>query len=382
MAQNSLPRRNFLSRVFVGLGAAMAAPAVGFAKSFKEAFDQTGESMNPIKKIKPLGFQWETADPFLFCVHHEDAFPKGNDKMGPDPTHFKGRHMGEDFIIKDGFRMYHGKTVPGFPGHPHRGFETITVVRKGMVDHADSMGAAGRYGDGDVQWMTAGKGVQHSEMFPLLSAEKENPMELFQIWLNLPSKSKMVEPHFKMLWRENIPIYTHTDAQGKKARVEIIAGKMGNLSAVMPPPDSWAANPENEVAVWNIKMDAGAEWTLPKASKGINRTLYFYEGEGLDISGQTVPFYHAVELHAEIETVIKAGAKPTGLLVLQGKPIGETVIQYGPFVMNSKAEINQAFEDYHKTQFGGWPWPKYDQVHAREKGRFAKHADGTEEIKS
>ena len=82
--------------------------------------------------------------------------------------------MGDDFIIKDGFRMYHGKSVPGFPGHPHRGFETITVVRKGIVDHADSMGASGRYGNGDVQWMTAGKGVQHSEMFPLIHSDKEN----------------------------------------------------------------------------------------------------------------------------------------------------------------------------------------------------------------
>jgi redox-sensitive bicupin YhaK (pirin superfamily) len=144
--------------------------------------------MNPILSTKPLGFQWETADPFLFCVHHEDNFPNGNEQMGPEAKYLNGRHMGDDFIIKDGFRMYHGKSVPGFPGHPHRGFETITVVRKGIVDHADSMGAAGRYGNGDVQWMTAGKGVQHSEMFPLVHADKENTMELFQIWLNLPKK--------------------------------------------------------------------------------------------------------------------------------------------------------------------------------------------------
>ena len=130
-------------------------------------------NINPILGIKPLGFQWETADPFLYCVHHEDKFPNGNELMGPESSNFKGRHMGDDFIIKDGFRMYHGQTVPGFPGHPHRGFETITVVRKGLVDHADSLGAAGRYGDGDVQWMTAGKGVQHSEMFPLIKQDEE-----------------------------------------------------------------------------------------------------------------------------------------------------------------------------------------------------------------
>ncbi|MES2621161.1 MAG: pirin family protein, partial [Bacteroidota bacterium] len=127
--------------------------------------------MEPIIQIKAMGFQWETLDPFLFCVHHEDNFPKGNEVMGP-ATSMSGRSMGDDFIIKDGFRMYHGKIVPGFPGHPHRGFETITVVRKGFVDHADSMGASGRYGNGDVQWMTAGKGVQHSEMFPLIHKDK------------------------------------------------------------------------------------------------------------------------------------------------------------------------------------------------------------------
>ncbi|MFN5786457.1 MAG: pirin family protein, partial [Flavobacteriia bacterium] len=177
-------------------------------------------SKEKILRIKPLGFQWETADPFLFCVHHEDQFPAGNESMGPAPAFLQGRYLGQDFIIKDGFRMYHGREVPGFPGHPHRGFETITVVRTGLVDHADSTGAAGRYGNGDVQWMTAGKGVQHSEMFPLLNKEKENPLELFQIWLNLPQKNKMVEPHFKMLWNEEVPRFTDTDGAGYKTNIE------------------------------------------------------------------------------------------------------------------------------------------------------------------
>ena len=259
---NKLERRNFLGRLSLAFSAALAAPIHGFSNSLKQTYNALNP--NPILKIKPLGFQWETADPFLFCVHHEDKFPKGNELMGPDKTLFQGRHMGDDFIIKDGFRMYHGKTVPGFPGHPHRGFETITVVRKGIVDHADSMGAAGRYGDGDVQWMTAGKGVQHSEMFPLIKKEQENPMELFQIWLNLPAKKKMVEPHFKMLWREAIPNYVYTDGNKKTTKVEVIAGKIGKYKAPTPPPNSWAADPKNEVAVWNIKMQAGAVFTLPK----------------------------------------------------------------------------------------------------------------------
>lgn len=382
MMSNQVPRRGFLTKLTLGIATAIALPFVGFAKAGKD--EKENEDMNEkdsIKSTHALGFQWDTADPFLFCVHHEDFFPKGNENLGPDPAYFQGRHMGDDFIIKDGFRMYHGQSVPGFPGHPHRGFETVTVVRKGLVDHADSLGAAGRYGNGDVQWMTAGKGVQHSEMFPLLNQDKENTMELFQIWLNLPKKNKMVEPYFRMLWNDTIPLYSHLDLNGLKTEVEVIAGTLDGHQAPAPPPESWASETANEVAIWNITLQAGAEWTLPKASEGLNRTLYFYEGESINIAGQKIEKYHAVVVEPTHDLVIKNQDHESRILMLQGKPIGEPVIQYGPFVMNTKEEINQAFEDYHNTQFGGWPWPRPDQVHAKDKGRFALHADGVEEIK-
>ncbi|MBL7811224.1 MAG: pirin family protein [Bacteroidetes bacterium] len=375
-----VPRRNFLGKLGAALAASVALPLI----SAKRILPTDDEPMTEplIKNTKPLGFMWETIDPFLFCVHHEDFFPKGNAAMGPDPELFKGRHMGDDFIIKDGFRMYHGRTVPGFPGHPHRGFETITVVRKGLVDHADSLGAAGRYGEGDVQWMTAGKGVQHSEMFPLIHTDKENTMELFQIWLNLPAKDKMTEPHFKMLWADTIPHFTHTDNNNKKTEVEVIAGKLADKQAPAPPPNSWAADAANEVAVWNIKMEAGAVWTLPKAAKGLNRMLYFYQGENIQFGGTQIPKYTAVEVTSDQDIEIINPDHESRILMLQGKPIAEPVMQYGPFVMNTKEEIMKAFDDYHATQFGGWPWPRTDQVHDRSKGRFAKHADGRIEEKN
>jgi len=376
---DDLPRRNFLNKALVLIGSSLTLPS--FAKNLKNKQAVAPETSNPILNIKALGFAWDTADPFLFCVHHEDAFPKGNDVMGPDSKYLDGRQEGDDFIIKDGFRMYHGKSVPGFPGHPHRGFETITVVRKGIVDHADSMGASGRYGNGDVQWMTAGKGVQHSEMFPLIHKEKENPMELFQIWLNLPKKNKMVEPHFKMLWKESIANVIHKDLNRKETVIEVIAGNLGTTKAPAPPPDSWAFDPKNEVAIWNLNMNPGATFTLPKASKGINRTIYFYEGNTITVEGNTVERYHAIELVPDTEVTLQAGSETASVLLLQGRPIGEPVIQYGPFVMNTKQEIHDAFEEYHKTQFGGWPWPKADQVHSRSNKRFAKYADGKKEIK-
>src|SRR3978361_70108 len=114
----------------------------------------------------------------------------------------------------DSWNMYHGSTVPGFPQHPHRGFETVTIVRTGLIDHSDSLGAAARFGRGDVQWLTAGRGIVHSEMFPLLEAAAPNPVELFQIWLNLPSVDKMTDPYFTMSWDRDVPRVVSTDAEG------------------------------------------------------------------------------------------------------------------------------------------------------------------------
>ncbi|WP_281543112.1 pirin family protein [Maribacter aestuarii] len=326
---------------------------------------------NPIKKIFQLGFPWQTQDPFLFCVYHLDHYPKGNAELGPDAD-LSDRNLGNDFVVKDGWRMYHGHSIPGFPSHPHRGFETITIVNKGFCDHSDSLGAAGRFGEGDVQWMTAGRGVQHSEMFPLLNTDKENTLELFQIWLNLPKAGKFVEPHFKMLWHEEIPVIK-TDT----ATIKIIAGNYSDTKAPTAAPDSWAADTGNEVAVWNIHINANSDYTVPKASTDLNRTLYFYEGDKITIHGQEITPNYGIELDATETISIQTNGKSAHFLLLQGKPINEPVAKYGPFVMNTDAEIQKAMEEYRTTQFGGWPWPYPDNVHDAGKGRFAKYPDGT-----
>jgi len=333
-----------------------------------------------ITNIKPLGFVWETQDPFLFCVHHHDTYPAGNENLGPDAP-LTGRNIGQDFTLKDGWRMYHGDKIPGFPAHPHRGFETVTVVLNGLVDHSDSHGAAGRYGNGDVQWMTAGSGLQHSEMFPLIDMHRKNTLELFQIWLNLPGVRKFVRPHYAMLWEENIPTITLRDLKGKSSEIKIIAGKIKDMEAPPPAPDSWAAERENEVAIWIIKMDAHAHLTIPAASEEVNRTLYFYQGREALIAGVEISPYHAVELLAEFDVTIENGPGEGFLLLLQGRPINEPVVQHGPFVMNTRSEIQQAIHDFHQTQFGGWPWPRFDMVHDRARGRFARYADGREEVR-
>ncbi|MCW3789315.1 pirin family protein [Plebeiibacterium sediminum] len=334
-----------------------------------------------ILRVEALGFQWKAQDPFLFCTYHKDDYPKGNENLGLDAEYLTGRNIGQDFISKNGFRMYHGSMVPGFPYHPHRGFETITISVKGAVDHSDSYGGAGRFKGGDVQWLTAGKGIQHSEMFPLLNSDKDNPFELFQIWLNLPSKSKFAEPHYKMIWKENVPVVKVKDSNGKVTEVSIIVGTLNEINAPEPAPDSWAADPQNEVAVYTIKMEAGSTWTIPNTAELVNRNLYFYKGKTISIDQQTVKDQSLITLNSKEETTIVNGSEEAFLLLLQGKPIEEKVVQYGPFVMNTEQEIRDTISDYQKTQFGGWPWPMKEQVWDKAKGRFAIFADGTEEEK-
>ena len=324
-----------------------------------------------------LGFQWQTIDPFLFCVHHDDHYPTGNDQMGPNAP-LTGRNIGQDFAGIDGWRMYHGDVVPGFPRHPHRGFETVTVVRRGYVDHSDSIGATARYGHGDIQWMTAGSGIVHAEMFPLVDKEQDNPCELFQIWINLPARSKMVEPYFKMLWSETVPFETVVTPAGE-VRITVMAGTLGTLTAPSPAPNSWAADPSNEVGIWSIQMSPGAIYTLPAASAGVNRTLYLFQGGEVEIGPQTFSPKVGVQVRPDRPVPIVNGSTPSEILVLQGKPIGEPVAHYGPFVMNTRAELQKAFDDYRQTQFGGWPWERDDPVHVRTSGRFAQRPDGTVE---
>lgn len=323
-----------------------------------------------IKRIYPLGFPWQTQDPFLFCVYHLDHYPHGNEEMGPEAS-LEGRSLGSDFVVKDGWRMYHGRKVPGFPYHPHRGFETVTIVNQGYCDHTDSLGAAGRFGEGDVQWMTAGKGVQHSEMFPLINRDAKNTLELFQIWLNLPRKDKLAAPHFKMLWHEDIPVVSQEGIQ-----IRVIAGKKANQEGITPPPNSWAANPENEVAIWEIQMDPATSLKLSETGESINRSLYLYNGEKVTLNGDEMAVDHGADLHPGAEITIRNGDQKAGLLLLQGAPIAEPVAKYGPFVMNTQQEIQEAMREYRETEFGGWPWPEAEYVHERNKGRFALYPDG------
>lgn len=319
---------------------------------------------------------WPTIDPFLFCVHHDDVYPAGDAEMAPK-ANLAGRSIGNDFSAKDGWSMYHGDVWPGFPQHPHRGFETVTVARRGHIDHSDSLGASARFGEGDLQWMTAGKGVVHSEMFPLLSEEADNPTELFQIWLNLPAVQKMADPHFAMFWQREIPSETVVGPTGAEAVITSYAKPLpGGGAPPSPPPASWAADPDHGVGIWTIKLDPGALWTLPAASPDMQRCLYLFTADGVSLNGMALPARHGALLAPEDEVQIENGAAPAELLLLEGRPIGEPVAQHGPFVMNDQAELQAAFAEYRRTGFGGWKWKDAGPVHDRDAGRFAAYPDG------
>ncbi|MAQ13421.1 MAG: pirin [Sandaracinus sp.] len=349
--------------------AASASPVAARA----EPVDPTGG--DAILAVEPLTTPWQTRDPFLFCMHHDDRYPPGNPQMGPAAS-LAGHQMGRDFAGVDGWRMYHGRAVPGFPRHPHRGFETVTIVREGLLDHSDSLGATARYGEGDVQWLTAGGGIQHAEMFPLLDDGSPNPLELFQIWLNLPAAEKMVEAHFSMLWKPAIPTRVVQDGAGRSTRVTVVAGAYDGSRAPAPPPHSWASQAGSHVAMWSLRLDPGARFVLPAGPDGATRSLYFFEGREMTVGGRRIPGGRHLAVHPGSDIALQAGDDVAELLMLQGMPIGEPVARHGPFVMNSPGEIRQAYADYQRTQFGGWPWASDEHVQDRTEGRFARRPDG------
>ena len=319
-----------------------------------------------------LGTPWPALDPFLFAMHHVDHYPPGTADMTP-AVDVSDRPLGRDFGHPSGWNMYHGTTVPGFPAHPHRGFETITIVRRGFVDHADSTGAGARYGGGDVQWVTAGAGVSHSEMFPLLNQDGDNDFELYQIWLNLPARTKTAPAEFTMLWNEDIP---RIELSGG-ARVRVIAGRFGDREAPPPPANSWAAEDDADVAIWLLDLEPGTVLDLPAAtSPDARRVLYVHGGRArVDIDGAPIESGWGYAPADGGALTLRARTAAT-VLVLQGAPIGEPVAAQGPFVMNTERELVAAYDDYRRTRFGGWPWPDEAPVHDREAGRFARYGDG------
>lgn len=331
-----------------------------------------------VKNISKTVGPWPIRDPFILTAHNHDKYPKGNGKFGPAAS-LAGKSLGSDFDREAEWRMYHGEEIPGFPHHPHRGFEIVTIIPQGYADHFDSRGSKGRYGEGDVQLMSTGKGVLHAEMFPLINEDKENPLRLFQIWVNMQGKNKLTEPSYKMLWREDIPEKLIHNDQGATVKVKLIMGSYADVKSIDPLPYSWAQNPESHMRIALLEMDAHTEFRLDAISKTLNRFVFVYEGkDSISMANQAVDEGYLADLVGDEEILIRTGGQAAKLLILEGEPINEPVAAYGPFVMNTQEELQEAFDEYRKTGFGGWPWgdKETDLVNEKDAGRFASYQMG------
>ena len=229
----------------------------------------------------------------------------------------------------------------GVGRHPHRGFETVTIVYAGEVEHRDSTGAGGSIGPGDVQWMTAGRGIVHEEFHGRDYARRGGPFEMLQLWVNLPAKDKGVAPAYQGITAAQIPHVALPDAAGT---VRVIAGE---LQGVAGPARSFSP-----INLWDLRLVAGRPVRL-SVPAGHTTALFVLKG-GLRVDGSDTVVGEAelAVLEREGDTLQIEAVTDATLLLLGGEPLNEPVVGQGPFVMNTPAEIRQAFVDYQSGQFG------------------------------
>ena len=240
----------------------------------------------------------------------------------------------DPFLLLDNFRSDNPDDyIAGFPDHPHRGFETVTFMISGRMRHRDSAGNEGLLQTGGVQWMTAGRGVIHSEM----PEQEDGVMEGFQLWLNLPAKNKMIPAWYRDIPKSEIPEYVTDDG----VTVRVIAGSSNGVAGAM-------ARAITEPVYLDIEMPADSQFStkLPPAH---NAFVSVYRGE-LTIAGTELGKNHMAILSnmPESDGVVLIASEPTRAILVAGHPLGEAIVQHGPFVMNSKEEIMQAVKDFNE----------------------------------
>ena len=323
-------------------------------------------------RVTAIDMHWDTEDPFLFASHHEDDYPKGNRQQAPPLSEIGGRNLGRDYEKRLGFRMYHGKVVPGFPMHAHWGYETLTLAEKGLVDHFDNMGICGRFGKGDAQWVCASSRYSHNEMYPLADQEGRNPNDITQIFINLPISMKNRENAVSTVWKDNIPI-----VEGNGWRVQVLCGTFGDADVRSPSPESWADG-SHGVRVLRIEMEPGSEMTLPAAAHGAGRNLYVISGDGMTVLSTDVQCSFRAKILDEGEIPLKNGPGHTVAWLLEGIPIGEKMAMFGPVCLETLKEVRAGLDEVRKNEYSEWPWTYVDQAQPLGTGRFIRYPDGTE----
>jgi len=248
----------------------------------------------------------------------------------------------DPFLMLDEFGSDQAQDyIAGFPSHPHRGFETVTYMLDGEMLHEDHMGNRGRLGPGGVQWMTAGRGIIHSEM----PQQEEGLMRGFQLWINLPASKKMCEPTYREFAAGEIPRVGLTG----NGWIKVIAGKVIHSGQITEGPVRGVAT---DPVYLDIALEQGQQLALPLPT-GHNALIYVYEGS-VSVQGQSLPSQHAGLLTDGDQVTLETGAdRSTRLLLMAARPIGEPIVQHGPFVMNTYDEIRQAIRDFQSGRLTG-----------------------------
>ena len=246
--------------------------------------------------------------------------------------------MLDPFLLLDEFRSDQaGDYIGGFPNHPHRGFETVTYMLAGRMRHHDNQGNSGLLTPGSVQWMTAGRGIVHSEM----PEQREGRMRGFQLWLNLPAKDKMASPNYQEFGGEKLPV-----VEKDGVRVKVIAGQFDDVVGPV-------RQPATDPTYLDIRLDAGVDFSLP-VPVGHSAFVYVYEG-GLSVGvSREAATIHAQELAVlgdGGEVRLQGRAPQSRAILVAGRPLREPVARYGPFVMNTREELHQAFADFQSGKF-------------------------------
>lgn len=262
----------------------------------------------------------------------------------PVKTLFSYNSMGKEispFLLLDyaGPAEFEPSTTPrGVGKHPHRGFETVTIVYQGEVEHKDTAGNSGKIGPGDVQWMTAARGVLHEEMHGHEFTRNGGTIEMVQLWVNLPARHKMSDPGYQAILNQDIPLVLLPDGAGS---VRVIAGEYAGVKG--------AAKTFTPVHLQDMRLNAGHSITIP-VTDGYHASLLVLRGK-LQIGRETVNPSELVLFKDSGDTIELKAVEDTAILFMSGEPIDEPIAGHGPFVMNSMAEIGQAFADFHAGRF-------------------------------
>ncbi len=282
-------------------------------KTIKRAHPAMRDDIADLTTRRPVpGRDVEQIDPFLFLNHH-------------GPQVYAPRNRG----------------LP-FGPHPHRGFETVTFILTGELAHRDSAGHESIIKEGGIQWMTAGSGLVHAEISPNEFMQKGGPLEILQLWVNLPPSLKMTQPRYVGLQRDEIPAIPTPDGKGT---VNLVSGEyLGRQGAMRPLLDIFMST---------VELDPGARAVFPGVA---NRNVFLYVVRGaVTVAGQPAPEWHLIELSDAGDSVEIEAQSGAVLLFGHAAPIGAPVVSYGPFVMNTREEIMQAIQDYQAGKFNAIP---------------------------